>query len=60
MQIQIIEHFPSNNILFALLCSRYSVQPNPIDGIDGQYLAGPPDGSRPGTFQVNVFHPEKS
>ncbi|XP_011424246.3 uncharacterized protein [Magallana gigas] len=36
------------------------VQPNPIDGIDGQYLAGPPDGSRPGTFQVNVFHPEKS
>nr|XP_011424246.2 uncharacterized protein LOC105326090 isoform X1 [Crassostrea gigas]XP_034328349.1 uncharacterized protein LOC105326090 isoform X1 [Crassostrea gigas]XP_034328350.1 uncharacterized protein LOC105326090 isoform X1 [Crassostrea gigas]XP_034328351.1 uncharacterized protein LOC105326090 isoform X1 [Crassostrea gigas]XP_034328352.1 uncharacterized protein LOC105326090 isoform X1 [Crassostrea gigas] len=36
------------------------VQPNPIDGIGGQYLAGPPDGSRPGTFQVNVFHPEKS
>ncbi|XP_062620404.1 uncharacterized protein LOC134281978 [Saccostrea cucullata] len=36
------------------------VQPNPIDGIDGQYLAGPPDGSRPGVFQVNVFHPNKS
>lgn len=36
------------------------VQPNPIDGIGGQYLAGPPDGSRPGTFQVNVFHPNKS
>ncbi|XP_062620405.1 uncharacterized protein LOC134281979 [Saccostrea cucullata] len=36
------------------------VQPNPIDGIGGQYLAGPPDGSRPGVFQVNVFHPNKS
>nr|XP_022343173.1 uncharacterized protein LOC111136546 isoform X1 [Crassostrea virginica] len=36
------------------------VQPNPIDGIGGQYLAGPPDGSRPGIFQVNVFHPNKS
>lgn len=38
----------------------YSVEPNPIDGIGGQYLAGPPDGSRPGVFQVNVHHPNKS
>lgn len=36
------------------------VEPNPIDGVSGQYIAGPPDGSRPGVFQVNVHRPNKS
>ncbi|XP_061194164.1 uncharacterized protein LOC133202365 isoform X1 [Saccostrea echinata] len=35
------------------------VKPNPVDGIFGQYFAGPSDGSRPGVFQVNVHHPKK-
>jgi hypothetical protein len=25
----------------------------------GMYLNGAPDGSKPGTFQVNVLHPEE-
>nr|XP_034328357.1 uncharacterized protein LOC105326099 [Crassostrea gigas] len=36
------------------------VEPNPIDGVSGQYIAGPPDGSRPGVFQVNVHRPNQS
>ena len=35
------------------------VEPMPNDGAGGQYLAGSPDGSRPGLFQVNLMHPDE-
>lgn len=37
-----------------------NVEPNPNDGVSGQYIPGPPDGSRPGVFQVNVHRPNQS
>ncbi|XP_062620406.1 uncharacterized protein LOC134281980 [Saccostrea cucullata] len=35
------------------------VEPNPIDGVGGQYFEGSSDGSRPAVFQVNIHHPNK-
>ena len=38
----------------------FSVEPTPTDGIGGYYIAGPPDGSRPGVFKANVHRPNES
>ena len=37
----------------------FSVEAMPYNGPSGMYLNGAPDGSKPGTFQVNVLHPEE-
>ncbi|XP_048747201.2 uncharacterized protein LOC125659546 [Ostrea edulis] len=37
-----------------------NAEPSPTDGVGGMYIAGPSDGSRPGVFQANVHHPNKS
>lgn len=35
------------------------VEPMPYNGPTGIYLTGSPDGTKPGTFQVNVRHPDE-
>ena len=35
----------------------FRIEKMPYDGPGGQYIAGSPDGSRPGVFQANVIRP---
>ncbi|KAJ8310412.1 hypothetical protein KUTeg_012277 [Tegillarca granosa] len=44
---------------FDSLKSDKKVQPMATDGFGGTYKAGPPDGSRPGIFFLNLFHTEE-
>jgi hypothetical protein len=37
-----------------------SVEPMPFDGPFARYFSPPPDGSKPGVFEVNTFHPDQS
>ena len=32
----------------------------PFDGPFARYFSPPPDGSKPGVFEVNTFHPDQS
>jgi hypothetical protein len=51
-----IHIFPMNCVKIVVM---FSVEPTPTDGIMGYYIAGLPDGSRPGVFKVNVHRPNE-
>ena len=52
-----VQCLPPLSLLFVRLV--FSVEAMPYNGTSGMYMNGAPDGSKPGTFQVNVLHPEE-
>ena len=66
VSVKALEGVIKSHLVTALVCFAIriidihfsSVKPTASDGVGGMYLSGSADGSRPGTFFVNVFRKE--